>query len=131
MIDFYRRIVRPEATDGALSVRVAAGDGALGAVRVRRGGLRAAQARLADRGRQPLRLVLLRLDPRRVHPRDPDEARDGERRLLGHIAGMAAVLYVYNWVPWIAFLWHNLIGAVVVVVVGMAISYTQPAPSPR
>ena len=46
----------------------------------------------------------------------------------GTIAGMAAVLYVYNWVPWIAFLWHNLIGAVVVVVVGMAISYTQPAP---
>jgi hypothetical protein len=28
--------------------------------------------------------------------------------------------------PWIAFLWHNLIGAFVVVVVGMAISYTQP-----
>jgi Na+/proline symporter len=44
----------------------------------------------------------------------------------GTIAGMAAVLYVYNWMPWIAFLWHNLIGAVVVVVVGMAISYTQP-----
>jgi Na+/proline symporter len=43
----------------------------------------------------------------------------------GTIAGMAAVLYVYNWMPWIAFLWHNLIGAVVVVVVGMAISYTQ------
>jgi len=43
----------------------------------------------------------------------------------GTIAGMAAVLYVYNWVPWIAFLWHNLIGAVVVVVVGMAISYMQ------
>ena len=43
----------------------------------------------------------------------------------GTIAGMAAVLYVYNWMPWIAFLWHNLIGAVVVVAVGMAISYTQ------
>jgi solute:Na+ symporter, SSS family len=43
----------------------------------------------------------------------------------GTIAGMAAVLYVYNWMPWIAFLWHNLIGAVVVVIVGMAISYTQ------
>jgi Na+/proline symporter len=43
----------------------------------------------------------------------------------GTIAGMAAVLYVYNWMPWIAFLWHNLIGAVVVVAVGMAISYLQ------
>ena len=44
----------------------------------------------------------------------------------GLIAGMVVVLYVYTWMPWIAFLWHNLIGAVVVVVVGMAISYTQP-----
>jgi hypothetical protein len=29
------------------------------------------------------------------------------------------------WTSSIAFLWHNLIGAVVVVVVGMAISYMQ------
>jgi SSS family transporter len=43
----------------------------------------------------------------------------------GLIAGMAAVLTVATQLPWIAFLWHNLIGAVVVVVVGMAISYTQ------
>jgi Na+/proline symporter len=49
----------------------------------------------------------------------------------GTIAGMAAVLYVYNWMPWIAFLWHNLIGAVVVVVVGMAISYAEPAAPTR
>ncbi len=48
----------------------------------------------------------------------------------GTIAGMAAVLYVYNWMPWIAFLWHNLIGAVVVVAVGMAISYLQPPARP-
>jgi hypothetical protein len=33
------------------------------------------------------------------------------------------------WTSSIAFLWHNLIGAVVVVVVGMAISYMQ-APDP-
>jgi SSS family transporter len=44
----------------------------------------------------------------------------------GLIAGMAAVLTVAIRMPWIAFLWHNLIGAFVVVVVGMAISYTQP-----
>src|SRR3954463_14688320 len=30
----------------------------------------------------------------------------------GTIAGMSAVLYVYNWMPWIAFLWHHLIGQV-------------------
>ena len=48
----------------------------------------------------------------------------------GLIAGMAAVLYVATQLPWIAFLWHNLIGAVVVVAVGMAISYTQRPESP-
>ena len=43
----------------------------------------------------------------------------------GLIAGMLVVLVVAFQLPWIAFLWHNLIGAVAVVVVGMAISYTQ------
>jgi SSS family solute:Na+ symporter len=47
----------------------------------------------------------------------------------GLIAGMAVVLTVAFELPWIAFLWHNLIGAVVVVVVGMAISYTQRPPA--
>jgi SSS family solute:Na+ symporter len=45
---------------------------------------------------------------------------------VGLIAGMAAVLTVAIMLPWIEFLWHNLIGAVVVVAVGMAVSYTQP-----
>jgi SSS family solute:Na+ symporter len=48
---------------------------------------------------------------------------------FGVIAGMAAVLTVAISLPWIEFLWHNLIGAVVVVAVGMAISYTQPPPT--
>src|SRR5207249_3096123 len=42
---------------------------------------------------------------------------------VGLIAGMAAVLTVALELPWIEFLWHNLIGAVVVIAVGMAISY--------
>jgi Na+/proline symporter len=42
----------------------------------------------------------------------------------GLIAGMAVVLTVAFTLP-IAFLWHNLIGAVVVVVVGLAISALQ------
>jgi Na+/proline symporter len=50
---------------------------------------------------------------------------------VGLIAGMAAVLTVAIQLPWIEFLWHNLIGAVVVVVVGMAVSYLEPAPLPR
>ena len=48
---------------------------------------------------------------------------------FGLIAGMAAVLTVAITLPWIEFLWHNLIGAAVVVVVGMGISYTQQRPT--
>ncbi len=48
---------------------------------------------------------------------------------VGLIAGMAVVLTVATRMPWIAFLWHNLIGAFVVVVIGMAVSYTQPSPA--
>jgi Na+/proline symporter len=49
----------------------------------------------------------------------------------GLIAGMAVVLTV-AFSPWtrnVAFLWHNLIGAVVVVIVGLAISAFEPAPA--
>jgi Na+/proline symporter len=41
---------------------------------------------------------------------------------VGLIAGMIAVLTVAIELPWIAFLWHNLIGAVVVVCVGLVVS---------
>jgi SSS family transporter len=44
----------------------------------------------------------------------------------GLLAGMAAVLTVAFQLPWIEFLWHNLIGAVVVTVVGLAISVISP-----
>jgi SSS family solute:Na+ symporter len=45
----------------------------------------------------------------------------------GMLAGMAVVLTVAFTVP-IAFLWHNPIGAAVVVIVGMAISTVAPGP---
>jgi len=48
---------------------------------------------------------------------------------VGLIAGMVAVLAVAITLPWIEFLWHNLIGAVVVVAVGMAVSYTDAPPT--
>jgi SSS family transporter len=48
---------------------------------------------------------------------------------VGLMAGIASVLAVAIALPWIEFLWHNLIGAVVVVAVGMAVSYVQPAPA--
>ena len=50
---------------------------------------------------------------------------------VGLIAGMATVLTVAIALPWIEFLWHNLIGAVAVVAVGMAISVLDRAPRPE
>ena len=38
---------------------------------------------------------------------------------------MAAVAYVATYMPWIAFLWHNVVGAVVVVLVGVLVSLSQ------
>ena len=46
---------------------------------------------------------------------------------VGLIAGMAVVLSVAFGLPWVAFLWHNLIGAVAVVVVGMVVSLVERA----
>jgi len=40
----------------------------------------------------------------------------------GMVAGVAVVLFVAFQLPWIEFLWHNVIGAVVVVAVGLLIS---------
>jgi len=45
----------------------------------------------------------------------------------GLLAGMAAVLVVAFQMPWIEFLWHNLIGAIVVVSVGLVISLVIPS----
>jgi Na+/proline symporter len=44
---------------------------------------------------------------------------------IGLIAGMAAVAAVNFGFPSVAFLWHNVVGAVTVVVVGLALSGTQ------
>jgi SSS family solute:Na+ symporter len=45
----------------------------------------------------------------------------------GLIAGMMAVAAVTFGAPWISFLWHNIVGAVTVVVVGMGLSLTEGA----
>ncbi len=44
---------------------------------------------------------------------------------IGLVAGMAAVAWAASSTP-VAFLWHNVIGAVVVVVVGLAVSAVDP-----
>jgi len=49
---------------------------------------------------------------------------------IGMLCGMGAVAAVAIWVPSVSFLWHNLIGAVVVVAVGMLLSFVGAAPSP-
>jgi hypothetical protein len=41
---------------------------------------------------------------------------------------MIVVLTVAFLFPWIEFLWHNVIGAVVVVVAGLAISFSGSQP---
>jgi hypothetical protein len=45
---------------------------------------------------------------------------------VGLIAGMAVVGFVNFSQPDVSFLWHNVIGAVTVVVVGMGLSVAQP-----
>ncbi len=59
---------------------VAVGDRVLGPVRHGRGGL-GGGARIAHRGREPLRVVLLWVDSRRVHSGDWIPARHADRRL--------------------------------------------------
>jgi SSS family transporter len=124
VIDFYKRHVRKDATDGhyVLVSRLATFAWGLFACLV---AIRAAnQGSLIEVVNRYgsvvygslLGVFILAILTRRATARGA---------FWGTIAGMAAVLYVYNWMPWIAFLWHNLIGAVVVVAVGMAISYLQ------
>ena len=124
VIDFYRRHVRTGRQRRPLPARVEARHRGLGPVRVRRGGLRR-RPRVAHRGGQPLRVVLLRVDSRRVRARHRHQARHRDRRVLGPAARA--------WRRWrssprltsISFLWHNVVGAAVVVVVGMAVSARQ------
>ena len=51
---------------------------------------------------------------------------NGWGAFLGLIAGMSAVAAVNFGAPDVSFLWHNVIGAVVVVIVGLIISLVAP-----
>jgi Na+/proline symporter len=50
----------------------------------------------------------------------------GTGAFVGLIAGMSAVAFVAFRYPQISFLWHNVVGVTVVVIVGMAISLAMP-----
>ncbi|MCC7052020.1 MAG: sodium:solute symporter [Gemmatimonadaceae bacterium] len=48
---------------------------------------------------------------------------------IGLLCGMVAVGSVAKWVPSVSFLWHNLIGAAAVVLIGYVLSLGEPASS--
>ncbi len=54
----------------------------------------------------------------------------GVGAFAGLIAGMSAVAVVTFGAPSVSFLWHNVIGAVTVVLVGVALSYAVPRQPP-
>ena len=79
VIDFYQRLYQAEGLRRRLPSRLEDRDRALGRLRLHRRCL-CQQPRIADRGRQPVRVVLLRLDSWRVPARHFDAARDRHRR---------------------------------------------------
>jgi uncharacterized sodium:solute symporter family permease YidK len=54
---------------------------------------------------------------------------NGRGAFIGLLSGMVAVGTVATFAPSISFLWHNVVGAVTVFVVGWLISLTAPAPA--
>jgi Na+/proline symporter len=120
VIDFYRRWVRPEGTDAhylAVS-RIATGVWGLFACMVavwaaELGSLIEVVNRIGSffYGSVLGVFILAIAFPRAT----------GTGAFVGLIAGMSAVAWFASFTP-VAFLWHNVIGAVAVVVVGLAIS---------
>ncbi len=82
IIDFYRRHFVKDATDTHyLRVSRLATIG-VGPVRVRRGDVRG-ESGVAHRGGESLRILLLRIAPRRVHAGDSLQTFNGQRSVLG------------------------------------------------
>ncbi|NJD21037.1 MAG: sodium:solute symporter [Gemmatimonadetes bacterium] len=125
VIDFYRRWVRPEAPDahflavskwatgawGIFACVVATYAATLGSLFevVNRFGAFFYGAFLG--------VFLLAMVPR---------ARAGGA-FFGLLAGMAAVAAVARWAPEVSFLWHNVVGALTVLAVGVVLSRLVPA----
>jgi Na+/proline symporter len=125
VIDFYRRFIRPEASDhhflmvsrlavclwGALALVVAVWAAELGSLIevVNRFGSFFYGSILGV-------FILAIAVPRAT----------GHGAFVGLLAGMSSVAYAATYTK-VAFLWHNVIGAVVVVVVGILVSLMTPA----
>jgi solute:Na+ symporter, SSS family len=129
VIDFYRRFIRPEATDrhyllvsrgatifwGLVASVVAVWAAELGSLIevVNRFGSYFYGSILG--------VFILAIGFRRA---------TANAAFIGLFCGMGAVAYAAAYTK-VAFLWHNVIGAVVVVVVGLALSAVLPARQPR
>jgi len=125
VIDFYRRHIRPEADDRHYIVVSRLATGAWGIVAcivalyaVALGSLIEVVNRFGSFFYGSLLGVfVLAIGTRRA---------TGLGAFVGLLAGMAAVAYVAFWHPDISFLWHNVVGVVVVVAVGLVISAARP-----
>jgi Sodium:solute symporter family len=96
VIDFYRRYLKPEATDAHyLKIsKLATGSG--GPVCLHRS-FECHQTGLVDRGGQQVRLLFLWLVAGSLRAGDWDEARDRHRPSIGLIAGILVVALVGNY----------------------------------
>jgi SSS family solute:Na+ symporter len=127
VIDFYRRWVRPEATDAhylAVSRGATAVWGTFACVVATYAATLGSLIEVVNRFGSffygsILGVFLLAMVPR---------AR-GTGAFIGLIAGMATVAAVTFGAPSVSFLWHNVIGAVVVLVVGIALAGLGPTAS--
>lgn len=128
VIDFYRRWVRPEGTDAhylGVSKLATAAWGLFACVvatfAVSLGSLIEVVNRFGSFFYGSiLGVFLLAMIPR---------AR-ATGAFVGLVAGMSAVAVVNFGAPSVSFLWHNVVGAVTVVVVGLLVGGLRPAPRP-
>jgi Na+/proline symporter len=120
VIDFYRRWVKPEATDAhylTVSRGATALWGTFACIVATYAATLGSLIEVVNRFGSffygsILGVFLLAMIPR---------AR-GTGAFVGLICGMGSVAYVTIEIPSVSFLWHNVIGAVVVLIVGLAIS---------
>ncbi len=127
VIDFYRRWVKPEASDGHfLTVsKIATGFWGLFACFVATyaatlGSLIEVVNRFGSFFYGSILGVFMLAMIGRARPLGA---------FVGLIAGMTAVGAVSFGLPEVSFLWHNVVGAVTVVVVGMLLSFVAPRPA--
>jgi Na+/proline symporter len=126
LIDFYRRYVKPEATERhyiAVSWTATAVWGVLACIVAVFAANLGSLIEVVNRFGSffygsLLGVFVLAIGTKRA---------TGTGAFTGLIAGMSAVAWVAFRYPQISFLWHNVVGVVVVTVVGMAISVATPA----